>query len=88
MQKHVQEVVVLPERTGPLDNELIKRALMDKGAVFSTICWNLPDYHDKNYTYRYTGSNSANHAITIVGWMIPLTDTGSNRFHQEMELLL
>lgn len=68
VQKHVQEVVVLPERTGPLDNELIKRALMDKGAVFSTICWNLPDYHDKNYTYRYTGSNSANHAITIVGW--------------------
>jgi C1A family cysteine protease len=68
VQKHVQEVLILPERTGPLDNEEIKRALMDYGAVFSTICWNLVDFQDKNDTYRYTGSSSANHAITIVGW--------------------
>ncbi|HII80490.1 MAG TPA: PKD domain-containing protein [Methanosarcina sp.] len=68
VQKHVQEVLVLPERTGPLDNEVIKRALMDYGAVFSTICWNQLDYQDKNYTYRYTGSNTVNHAITVVGW--------------------
>lgn len=68
VQKQIQEVLVLPERTGPLDNEVIKRALMDHGAVFSTMCWNSIDYQDKNYTYRYTGSNSANHAITIVGW--------------------
>lgn len=68
VQKHIQEVLVLPERTGPLDNDVIKRALMDFGAVFSTMCWYPLDYQDKNYTYRYTGSNSANHAITIVGW--------------------
>lgn len=41
---------------------------MDYGAVFSTICWNSVDFQDKNDTYRYTGSSSANHAITIVGW--------------------
>ncbi|AKB77791.1 Cell surface protein [Methanosarcina horonobensis HB-1 = JCM 15518] len=68
LQKHVQEVLVLPKRTGSLDNEVIKRALMDYGAVFSTICWNSVDFQDKNDTYRYTGSSSANHAITIVGW--------------------
>lgn len=68
VQKHIQEVLVLPERTGPLDNDMIKRALMDYGAVFTTMCWNSLDYQDKNYTYRYTGPNSANHAITIVGW--------------------
>lgn len=68
VQKHIQEVLVLPERTGSLDNDVIKRALMDYGAVFSTMCWNPLDYQDKNYTYRYTGSSSANHAITIVGW--------------------
>ncbi|WP_410509303.1 lectin like domain-containing protein [Methanosarcina hadiensis] len=68
VQKHIQEVFVLPGRTGPLDNDLIKEALLDYGAVFSTICWNQLDYQDRNYTYRYTGSSSANHAITIVGW--------------------
>lgn len=68
VQKHIQEVFVLPGRTGPLDNDMIKGALMDYGAVFSTMCWNSLDYQDKNYTYRYTGSSSANHAITIVGW--------------------
>jgi C1A family cysteine protease/PKD repeat protein len=68
VQKHVQEVLVLPERTGPLDNEKIKRALMDYGAVFSTICWDSSYYQSGNYTYRYTGSLAANHAITIVGW--------------------
>jgi len=68
VQKHIQEVLVLPERTGPLDNEKIKRALMDYGAVFSTICWDSSYYQSGNYTYRYTGSLAANHAITIVGW--------------------
>lgn len=68
VQKHIQEVLVLPERTGSLDNDAIKRALMDSGAVFTTMYWNPLDYHDKNYAYRYTGSNDPNHAITIVGW--------------------
>ncbi|MDI9394861.1 MAG: lectin like domain-containing protein [Euryarchaeota archaeon] len=68
VQKHTQEVLLFPERTGPLDNEVIKMALMDYGAVFSTICWNQLDYQDKNSTFIYTGSKNANHAITIVGW--------------------
>jgi C1A family cysteine protease len=68
VQKHIQEVLILPERTESLDNQVIKQALMDYGAVYSTICWNSVDYNDQNYTYRYTGSGSANHAITIVGW--------------------
>jgi len=79
VQKHVQKVVVLPVRNNSLDNELIKRALIDYGAVFSTMCWNQVDYQDKNYSYIYTGSSSANHAITIVGWN---DSFDRNRFNQ------
>jgi C1A family cysteine protease len=68
IQKHVKEVLILPDRTGPLDNEVIKQALMDYGAVYSTIYWNSLNYQETNRTYLYTGSNNANHAITIVGW--------------------
>ncbi len=68
LQKHLQEVLLLPDRTGPLDNDVIKQALMDYGAVYSTIYWNSLNYQDNNHTYRYTGSSNVNHAITIVGW--------------------
>lgn len=68
VQKHVQEMFVLPERTGTLDNEYIKRALMEYGAVYSTMYWNPVYYQDKNHTYYSKGSIKANHAITIVGW--------------------
>ena len=40
VQKHVQEVLFLPGRTGSLDNEILKRALLDYGAVYSTMYWN------------------------------------------------
>jgi len=69
VQKHVQEVLILPERTGPLDNEVIKQALMDYGAVYSTMCMDkTTSYLENNHTYLYTGLGKVNHAITIVGW--------------------
>ncbi|WP_440947897.1 lectin like domain-containing protein [Methanosarcina sp. T3] len=68
VQKHIQEALILPERTGPLDNEVIKEALMDYGAVYSTMYWSSLYYQENSCTYRYTGSGDVNHAITIVGW--------------------
>jgi len=68
VQKHVQEVLMLPDRTGPLDNEGIKEALMNYGAVYSTMYWSSLYYQENNRAYRYTGSSKVNHAITIVGW--------------------
>ena len=68
VQKHVQEVLMLPDRTGSLDNVVIKQALMDYGAVYSTMYWTAGDYQDNNHTYLYTDSSKVNHAITIVGW--------------------
>lgn len=68
VQKHIQEALFPPGRTGALDNEVLKRALLEYGAVYSTMYWNLAYYQGKNHTYRYTGSTSVNHAVTIVGW--------------------
>ena len=68
VQRHVQEVLFLPEKTEPLDNEVLKRALLEYGAVYSTMYWNPGHYQEKNYTYRYTKDLPVNHAVTIVGW--------------------
>ncbi|AKB75054.1 Cell surface protein [Methanosarcina lacustris Z-7289] len=68
VQKHVQEVLILPDRTGSQDNEVIKKALMDYGAVYSAMYWNSIYFQENSHTYLYTGSSEANHGITIVGW--------------------
>ncbi len=71
VQKHVQEVLFLPERSGPLDNDQLKRALLNYGAVYSTMYADMANYYlAGNYSYYCynTGIRSANHAITIVGW--------------------
>jgi len=71
VQKHVQEVLFLPERSGPLDNDQLKRALMNYGAVYTTMYADMNNYYfasNCSYYYYNTGIRSANHAITIVGW--------------------
>jgi C1A family cysteine protease len=66
--KHVQEVLFIPDRSGALDNENIKRVLSVKGAIYSTIRWEDSSYRSSTASYYYKGSSPANHAITIVGW--------------------
>ncbi|NOR48934.1 MAG: peptidase C1, partial [Methanosarcinaceae archaeon] len=66
--KHVQDVLIVPERDNFSDNDNIKWAIKNYGAVYSTMRWNDLDYNAVNYTYYFDGSNSANHAIAIVGW--------------------
>ncbi len=68
VQKHVQEILFIPQKTEFLDNEVLKRALMEYGAAYSTMYWNLAYYQEKSHTYRYTGKRFVNHAVTIVGW--------------------
>ncbi|MCE5297804.1 MAG: lectin like domain-containing protein [Methanoregulaceae archaeon] len=66
--KHVQEVLYIPGRGSSLDNTNIKRALYEKGAVYSTIRWEESSYRSSSASYYYKGSSGANHAITIIGW--------------------
>ncbi|MDD4496986.1 MAG: NosD domain-containing protein, partial [Methanosarcinaceae archaeon] len=66
--KHIQEVLFLPARSGPLDNELIKQALMNYGVLDSSIHFSFDAYDAANSSYYYSGSEPANHMIGIVGW--------------------
>ena len=66
--KHVQEVFYLPPRSSSLDNENIKSALRQYGALYSTVHWEDYYYSARSASYYYSGSSLPNHAITIVGW--------------------
>jgi C1A family cysteine protease len=66
--KHVQNVLFIPGRSGPSDNTNIKRALMERGAVYSSIRWEDNYYKTSTASYYYPGISGANHAVTIVGW--------------------
>ncbi|WP_410507014.1 NosD domain-containing protein [Methanosarcina hadiensis] len=66
--KHIQEVLTIPARNGPEDNDPIKWALMNYGVVNSAIYYSSDAYDEANCTYYYAGSNYANHMIGIAGW--------------------
>lgn len=70
VQKHLQDVLIIPDRSGPLDNDNIKQALMDYGAVMTSIYMDegAAYYNSTTHAYCYTGGNDTNHAVTIVGW--------------------
>ncbi|WP_067048508.1 lectin like domain-containing protein [Methanofollis ethanolicus] len=69
---HVQNVTFLPPRDGPLDNDLIKEAIRDRGALWVgfTVNWTcfkdnyLTYYRPDNGTYKIDGG----HAVALVGW--------------------
>ncbi len=65
--KRIQEVLFIPARSGPEDNDLIKWALMNYGVVGSAIYYSPDAYDATNFTYYYPGSNSENHLIGIAG---------------------
>ncbi len=63
---HIQNVLFL-SRSDYTDNDAIKRALMDYGGVATSIYWS-SSYIKNVKNYYYTGDNSPNHAVVIVGW--------------------
>jgi C1A family cysteine protease len=68
VEKHVQEVFFIPTRREPLDNDLIKNAVRQYGAVYSTLRYESSSYTPRTAAYYYSGSGGFNHAIDIVGW--------------------
>ena len=46
----------------------IKNALMTYGGMYVSMQWESAYYNPSEYTYYYNGSNSGNHAVTLVGW--------------------
>lgn len=67
-KKHVQQVIYLPTRSGPLDNENLKQAVMTFGAVYTTYYHSNSYYNSSTRSYYYPGGGQSNHAVCIVGW--------------------
>jgi C1A family cysteine protease len=67
--KHLTEAYILPARSGPLDNDVIKSAVSTYGAMYTTINWQSANYSGSSFAYFHPGpSTSSNHAVAIVGW--------------------
>lgn len=67
-KKHVQDVIFVPGRCGPLDNDAIKQAVMTYGAVYTTYYHSNTYYKSSTAAYYYSGGSQANHAVCVVGW--------------------
>jgi len=46
----------------------IKNSLMNQGALTTNMYWNDSYFNDATDTYYYSGSQYANHCVSIVGW--------------------
>ncbi|WP_027368307.1 PKD domain-containing protein [Desulfocurvibacter africanus] len=69
-RKWLRNMAYLPARTGSLDNEFLKQAVMDHGGVYTSHYTSTSTSHYKSSTaaHYYSGTTPANHAVVIVGW--------------------
>ncbi|MFO7865272.1 MAG: lectin like domain-containing protein [Candidatus Aminicenantes bacterium] len=68
VKKHVQEIMFIPPRSGPLDNDPIKNAVMKYGAVYTSMWWKSSCFNSPNNAYYNKNDEEGGHAVTIVGW--------------------
>ncbi len=67
-RRHAQEVICLPERSSATDNDAVKNAVMQHGAVFMAYYHSSAYYNSTHKSYYYPGGWNPNHAVAIVGW--------------------
>ena len=68
VRKYLREALMIPDRSGPSDNDNLKQAIMDYGAIYTSMYWGSAYYNAGDYTYYYTGGSGSNHAVALVGW--------------------
>ena len=52
----------------PRNNDIIKQAIMDYGALATNYYMDDASYNSSNYTYYNSTATTTNHAVVIVGW--------------------
>ena len=63
---HIQNILFLT-RDNYTDNDAIKKAIMDYGAVSTSAYWSSSNIKNTK-NYYYNGTSGANHAVAIIGW--------------------
>ncbi len=69
--KYIENIILLPGRSNALDNDYLKEAVYEHGAVYTSMYWDNAYYDSTNYTYYFPGfwfPWFPNHAVAIVGW--------------------
>lgn len=61
----VNNIYAIPKRSNALDNDLVKKAIMTFGAVYTNI---YVGYSYNGYNFYYSGESKVSHAVTLVGW--------------------
>ena len=52
----------------PNDLQTIKQEIYNQHSLYSAMYWTSSSYNSSNFTYYYSGTLAANHAVTLVGW--------------------
>ena len=74
IQKHLQHAIYLPNKTNDaglqFNPDNIKSALMTYGAVAVGMYYSEAPgiYNEEEYAYYYSGTETSNHEVNIVGW--------------------
>ena len=66
--RHVQDVLYIPRRRSSTDNDAVKAAIMEYGAVYVTFSWDAAYWRNDARAYFCPTSLMPNHAVDIVGW--------------------
>ncbi len=68
VQKHVQQVIFLPKRQNPMDNNSIKWFIMNDCAVYASLEFGGMYIDQETSAYYYYGEPMNNHAVALIGW--------------------
>ncbi len=66
--RHVQDVLYIPGRRSSTDNDALKAAIMEYGAVYVAFSWDAAYWQSGANAYFCPASLTPNHAVDIVGW--------------------
>ncbi|HOI93285.1 MAG TPA: lectin like domain-containing protein [Syntrophobacter fumaroxidans] len=66
--KHIQDVDQIKDRVGFTDNNRIKAAVTNHGALYVSFKWLDTRYNAAKYAYWNNGTTGEGHAVAIIGW--------------------
>ena len=67
-RKHVQQMIFLPQRQGPLDNDVAKWFIVNRGALYTAIQMESKYYNDATFGLYVPVEDEIDHGVAIIGW--------------------
>lgn len=64
----VNDVPIIPGRSGPTDNNNVKWGIINVGCLYTTIAFNNEYYNANTSSFYNPKDTTPNHAVSIIGW--------------------